>query len=53
MSLQTPSEVKVKEEEPVEVDSTPPGSPESISSMSDSGPESVGRPKVRPVVVSV
>ncbi|XP_031421631.2 cyclic AMP-dependent transcription factor ATF-7a isoform X9 [Clupea harengus] len=48
MSLQTPSEVKVKEEEPVEVDSTPPGSPESISSMSDSGPESVGRPKDTP-----
>ncbi|KAL2104103.1 hypothetical protein ACEWY4_000971 [Coilia grayii] len=48
MSLQTPSDVKVKEEEPVEVDSSPPGSPESISSRSDSGRESVGRPKDTP-----
>ncbi|XP_063065438.1 cyclic AMP-dependent transcription factor ATF-7a isoform X1 [Engraulis encrasicolus] len=48
MSLQTPSDVKVKEEEPVEVDSSPPGSPESISSRSDSGRESVGRPKHTP-----
>lgn len=36
MSLQTPSDVKVKEEEPVEVDSTPPDSPDSMSSTSDS-----------------
>ncbi|KAL1020736.1 hypothetical protein UPYG_G00004010 [Umbra pygmaea] len=38
MSLQTPSgdAVKVKEEEPVEVDSSPPGSPDSFSSMSES-----------------
>ncbi|XP_030624505.1 cyclic AMP-dependent transcription factor ATF-7a isoform X2 [Chanos chanos] len=36
MSLQTPSDVKVKEEEPVEVDSSPPDSPDSIGSMSDS-----------------
>ncbi|XP_062397269.1 cyclic AMP-dependent transcription factor ATF-7a isoform X3 [Sardina pilchardus] len=48
MSLQTPSEVKVKEEEPVEVDSSPPGSPESISSRSDSEHEYVGRPKDTP-----
>ncbi|XP_076132057.1 cyclic AMP-dependent transcription factor ATF-7a isoform X2 [Alosa pseudoharengus] len=48
MSLQTPSEVKVKEEEPVEVDSSPPGSPESISSRSDSENEYVGRPKDTP-----
>lgn len=36
MSLQTPSDVKVKEEDPVEVDSSPPSSPDSMSSMSDS-----------------
>ncbi|XP_024232100.1 cyclic AMP-dependent transcription factor ATF-7 isoform X1 [Oncorhynchus tshawytscha] len=38
MSLQTPSAeaMKVKEEEPVDVDSSPPGSPDSFSSMSDS-----------------
>ncbi|KAJ8257485.1 hypothetical protein GJAV_G00186100 [Gymnothorax javanicus] len=41
MTLQTPSDVKIKEEEPVEVDSTPPGSPDSISSKSDSGKEQV------------
>ncbi|XP_018616299.1 cyclic AMP-dependent transcription factor ATF-7-like isoform X1 [Scleropages formosus] len=41
MSLQTPSEVKVKEEGPVEVDSSPPGSPDSISSMSDSCKEAM------------
>ncbi|KAM6977139.1 ankyrin repeat and SOCS box protein 8 isoform 1-T1 [Aplochiton taeniatus] len=35
MSLQTPSDAKVKEEKPVEVDSSPPGSPDSFSSMSD------------------
>uniref|UniRef100_A0A3Q1EPV3 Cyclic AMP-dependent transcription factor ATF-7 n=1 Tax=Acanthochromis polyacanthus TaxID=80966 RepID=A0A3Q1EPV3_9TELE len=39
MSLQTPSDVKVKEEAPVEVDSSPPGSPESISGKSDSNRE--------------
>ncbi|XP_048838682.1 cyclic AMP-dependent transcription factor ATF-7a isoform X1 [Brienomyrus brachyistius] len=43
MSLQTPSEVKVKQEGPVEVDSSPPGSPDSVSSMSDSGRRSTGR----------
>ena len=45
MSLQTPSDVKVKEEEPVEVDSSPPGSPDSMSSMSDSNRESLVRGK--------
>ncbi|XP_067302163.1 cyclic AMP-dependent transcription factor ATF-7a isoform X2 [Pseudorasbora parva] len=43
MSLQTPSDVKVKEEDPVEVDSSPPGSPDSFSSMSDSSREPIGR----------
>lgn len=46
MSLQTPSDVKVKEEDPVEVDSSPPGSPDSFSSMSDSSREPVGRGQV-------
>ncbi|KAK7132400.1 hypothetical protein R3I93_018823 [Phoxinus phoxinus] len=43
MSLQTPSDVKVKEEDPVEVDSSPPDSPDSFSSMSDSSREPIGR----------
>lgn len=47
MSLQTPSDVKVKEEDPVEVDSTPPTSPDSISSMSDSSKEPIGRGRVQ------
>ncbi|XP_018581541.1 cyclic AMP-dependent transcription factor ATF-7-like [Scleropages formosus] len=34
--LQTPSETRVKEEEPLEVDSSSPGSPDSTSSKSDS-----------------
>lgn len=46
MSLQTPSEVKVKEEAPVEVDSSSPGSPESISGQSDSSGEFLVRGKV-------
>lgn len=47
MSLQTPSDVKVKEEEaPVEVDSSPPGSPESISGMSDSSQDPIVTGKV-------
>uniref|UniRef100_A0A8C7S4U6 Cyclic AMP-dependent transcription factor ATF-7 n=1 Tax=Oncorhynchus mykiss TaxID=8022 RepID=A0A8C7S4U6_ONCMY len=49
MSLQTPSAeaMKVKEEEPVEVDSSPPGSPDSFSSMSDSSRDAmVSRGKV-------
>lgn len=46
MSLQTPSDIKVKEEDLVEVDSSPPASPDSISSMSDSSKEPVSRGKV-------
>lgn len=46
MSLQTASDVKVKEEAPVEVDSTPPGSPESISGNSDSNREPLVKGKV-------
>lgn len=46
MSLQTPSDVKVKEEEPVEVDSSPPGSPESLSGMSDSNQDPIVKGKV-------
>lgn len=45
MSLQTPSDIKVKEEDLVEVDSSPPASPDSISSMSDSSKEPVSREK--------
>jgi len=39
MSLQTPQDVKVKEEKPVEVDSdsSSPSSPDSLSSESDAG----------------
>uniref|UniRef100_A0A3Q3F614 Cyclic AMP-dependent transcription factor ATF-7 n=3 Tax=Kryptolebias marmoratus TaxID=37003 RepID=A0A3Q3F614_KRYMA len=48
MSLQTPSDVKVKKEEPVEVDSSPPGSPESISGKSDSNNEPVMKGKDTP-----
>ncbi|RVE70487.1 hypothetical protein OJAV_G00064970 [Oryzias javanicus] len=48
MSLQTPSDVKVKEEEPVEVDSSPPGSPESISGMSDSNQDPIVKGKDMP-----
>ncbi|XP_045063279.1 cyclic AMP-dependent transcription factor ATF-7a isoform X2 [Coregonus clupeaformis] len=46
MSLQTPSaeSMKVKEEEPVEVDSSPPGSPDSFSSMSDSSRDAMDTP---------
>ncbi|XP_062871086.1 cyclic AMP-dependent transcription factor ATF-7a [Trichomycterus rosablanca] len=40
MSLQTPSDViRVKEEEPVDVDDSPPASPDSVSSRSDSNQE--------------
>lgn len=46
MSLQTPSDVKVKEEAPVEVDSSPPDSPESISGKSDSSGEFLVKGKV-------
>ncbi|KAA0707161.1 Cyclic AMP-dependent transcription factor ATF-7 [Triplophysa tibetana] len=48
MSLQTPSDVKVKEEDPVEVDSSPPSSPDSMSSMSDSSREPMRRGKGSP-----
>ncbi|XP_036389674.1 cyclic AMP-dependent transcription factor ATF-7a [Megalops cyprinoides] len=51
MTLQTPSDVKVKEEEPVEVDSSPPGSPDSISSKSDSSKEPMETPP-KPAVSS-
>lgn len=46
MSLQTPSDVKVKKEAPVEVDSSPPDSPESISENSDHSREPVFKGKV-------
>lgn len=46
MSLQTPSDMKVKKEEPVEVDSSPPGSPESVSGKSESNNEPVIKAKV-------
>uniref|UniRef100_A0A3B4U940 Cyclic AMP-dependent transcription factor ATF-7 n=1 Tax=Seriola dumerili TaxID=41447 RepID=A0A3B4U940_SERDU len=48
MSLQTPSDMKVKEEAPVEVDSSPPGSPESISGQSDSSREPLVKGKDTP-----
>lgn len=46
MSLQTPSDVKVKKEAPVEVDSSPPDSPESISGKSDHSREALVKAKV-------
>ncbi|KAF7654273.1 hypothetical protein LDENG_00071700 [Lucifuga dentata] len=45
MSLQTASDVKVKEEDPVEVDSSPPGSPESIPAKPESNRESLVKGK--------
>lgn len=45
MSLQTPSDVKVKKEAPVEVDSSP-DSPESISGKSDHSREALVKAKV-------
>ncbi|KAM9344292.1 cyclic AMP-dependent transcription factor ATF-7a isoform 1-T1 [Pholidichthys leucotaenia] len=48
MSLQTPSDVKVKEEALVEVDSSSAGSPESISEMSDSNIEPLVKGKDTP-----
>ncbi|XP_035512057.1 cyclic AMP-dependent transcription factor ATF-7a isoform X2 [Morone saxatilis] len=48
MSLQTTSDVKVKKEAPVEVDSSPPESPESISGRSDSSGELLVRGKDTP-----
>nr|XP_046239907.1 cyclic AMP-dependent transcription factor ATF-7b isoform X2 [Scatophagus argus] len=38
--LQTPSEVKIENEGPLQVDSSPPGSPDSSSSMSDDSRDS-------------
>lgn len=46
MSLQTTSDVKVKKEAPVEVDSSPPDSPQSISGRSDSSTEIMAKGKV-------
>lgn len=46
MSLQTPSDMKVKKEAPVEVDSSPPDSPESISGKSDHSREALVKAKV-------
>lgn len=46
MSLQTPSDLKVKKEAPVEVDSSPPDSPESISGKSDHSREALVKAKV-------
>lgn len=46
--LQTPSGVKEEDEGPLEVDSSPPGSPDSTSSMSDSSKEPMVRGKVQP-----
>lgn len=41
--LQTPSEIKVENEGPLQVDSSSPGSPESSSSMSDDSRDSMVR----------
>ncbi|XP_061592225.1 LOW QUALITY PROTEIN: cyclic AMP-dependent transcription factor ATF-7a [Cololabis saira] len=48
MTLQTPSDVKVKEESPVEVDSSSPSSPESISGDSDTQQEPAVKVKNTP-----
>ncbi|XP_008316421.1 cyclic AMP-dependent transcription factor ATF-7a isoform X2 [Cynoglossus semilaevis] len=48
MTLQTPTEVKVKKEEPVEVDSSPPGSPESTSGKWESSKEPPTKAKDTP-----
>lgn len=49
--LQTPSEVKDEDEGPLQVDSSPPGSPDSASSMSDDSREPPELPP-RPVAIS-
>ncbi|KAM4613894.1 cyclic AMP-dependent transcription factor ATF-7b isoform 2-T4 [Polymixia lowei] len=49
--LQTPSEVKEEDEGPLQVDSSPPGSPDSTSSMSDNSREPMETPP-RPVASS-
>lgn len=46
MSLQTTLDVKVKKEAPVEVDSSPPDSPESVSGKSDHSREPPVKVKV-------
>lgn len=46
MSLQTTLDVKVKKEAPVEVDSSPPDSPDSLSGTSDHSREPPLRAKV-------
>nr|XP_046252972.1 cyclic AMP-dependent transcription factor ATF-7a isoform X3 [Scatophagus argus] len=48
MSLQTTSDVKVKKEAPVEVDSSPPESPESLSGRSDNSREPLLKGKDTP-----
>lgn len=48
--LQTPSEIKVENEGPLQVDSSSPGSPESSSSMSDDSKDSRVRTKVQHIV---
>lgn len=49
--LQTPSEVKEEDDGPLQVDSSPPGSPDSTSSMSDSSKEPMEIPP-KPVASS-
>ncbi|XP_077456660.1 cyclic AMP-dependent transcription factor ATF-7a isoform X2 [Stigmatopora argus] len=48
MSLQTPSDMKVKEEAPLEVDSSPPDSPDSISAAPESRSETLVKGKDMP-----
>lgn len=50
MSLQTTLDVKVKKEAPVEVDSSPPDSPDSLSGVSDQDSEPPLRAKVELLV---
>lgn len=45
--LQTPSEVKEEDEGPLQVDSSPPGSPDSSSSMSENSGDSGVRGQTR------
>nr|XP_040049547.1 cyclic AMP-dependent transcription factor ATF-7a isoform X2 [Gasterosteus aculeatus aculeatus] len=52
MSMQTASDVKVKEEEPVEVDSSPPSSPDSYSGDSENYYEPLVRGKDTPPRIS-
>lgn len=50
--LQTPSEIKVENEGPLQVDSSSPGSPESSSSMSDDSQDSMVRSKVQHIATN-